>query len=67
MKTLLPPLAAIILCTGLSVLGCHLNGMPPHDLKIAAAVAFGVSAIAALGATAWARSRHKLPSQKSSD
>ena len=50
MKNLLPPAFAVFASTAGTVIGCHLVGMPPHDLKIAGLVAFGVSFLATLGA-----------------
>ena len=67
MKTLLAPATAVLLCTALTVWSCHAVGMSKDDLAIAACVTFVVSATAAFGATAVARSREKrkvLTSQK---
>lgn len=57
MKVLFPPAFVVLLCTGLTTWCCHLSGMPPHDLWIAGAVAFGASASAVSVAVAIASAR----------
>ncbi len=50
MKHLLMPLLSAVAATTLCTIGCHLSGMSPDELVIAAAVSGSVSAAAALGA-----------------
>lgn len=50
MKTLFAPAFAVLASTAGTAWGCHVVGMPVTDVKLAAALAFLVSFIAAFGA-----------------
>ena len=50
MKFLIPPLFAVVLSTAGTAWGCHAVGMPLPDVKLATALAFSVSGVAAFGA-----------------
>jgi hypothetical protein len=43
MKTLLIPIGAALLASGLSIYGCYLVGMPESELYVAALVSIAVS------------------------
>jgi len=63
MKTLIAPLFAVLLSTGLCVLGCKLAGMSGRDLVVAGAVAFGVSLSVAIAAVVLAIPRSRRTRQ----
>jgi hypothetical protein len=56
MKHFILPSSVVILTTTLTTLCCHMSGMLRHDLFIAAAVSGIVSAVAAFGVFAAAKS-----------
>lgn len=49
MKSLLPPSVAVLFSTAGTAYGCHLVGMPLHDVKLATALAFAASFTAVFG------------------
>ena len=56
MKSLLPPLFAVLLSTAGTAYGCHLCGMPPREVELATLLAAGTASLAAGAAVLAARS-----------
>ena len=52
MKTILPPVIAVVLCTALTVVSSHLAGIDASSLKTVALVTFTVSGSTAFIVTA---------------